>query len=256
MSIDLSTKYLGLSLKNPLVVSACPLCGDAETLQRLEEAGAAAAVLPSLFEEQIEHDEQELNKLYEYQTESFAESLSHFPELNSYNTGTKEYLDLIEAAKKKVKMPLIGSLNGASIGGWTRYAKSMQDAGADALELNIYFVPTDPQMSAKAVEDQYVELVAGREGHHRRPAGGQDGSLLHVDAGLGAAHRGRGRRRAGAVQPLPGARYRPGIAAGGSEPGAQQPARTAAATAVDRHPPRPDGRSPWPPPAVSTSPTT
>ena len=145
MSIDLSTKYLGLPLKNPLVVAACPLCGDADTLRRLEEAGAAAAVLPSLFEEQIEHDEQEVNKLYEYQTESFAESLSHFPELNSYNTGTKEYLDLIEAAKKKVKMPIIGSLNGASVGGWTSYAKSMQDAGVDAMELNIYFVPTDPQ---------------------------------------------------------------------------------------------------------------
>ena len=159
MSIDLSTKYLGLPLKNPLVVAACPLCSDADTLRRLEEAGAAAAVLPSLFEEQIEHDEQEVNKLYEYQTESFAESLSHFPELTSYNTGTKDYLELIEAAKKKVTMPIIGSLNGSSVGGWTGYAKSMQDAGVDAMELNIYFVPTDPQMSAKAVEDQYAELT-------------------------------------------------------------------------------------------------
>ncbi|MHB0959164.1 MAG: dihydroorotate dehydrogenase-like protein [Pirellulaceae bacterium] len=159
MSIDLSTRYLGLSLKNPLVVAACPLTGDAETLCRLEEAGAAAAVLPSLFEEQIEHDEQELNKLYEYQTESFAESLTHFPELNSYNTGTKEYLDLIELAKQKVQMPLIGSLNGSSVGGWTGYAKSMQDAGVDAMELNIYFVPTDSRMSAHSVEDQYAELV-------------------------------------------------------------------------------------------------
>ena len=89
MSIDLSTKYLGLELKNPLVVAACPLCANADTLRRLEEAGAAAAVLPSLFEEQIEHDEQEVNKLYEYQTESFAESLSLFPELNAHNTGTE-----------------------------------------------------------------------------------------------------------------------------------------------------------------------
>jgi dihydroorotate dehydrogenase (fumarate) len=160
MSIDLSTKYLGLELTNPLVVAACPLCANADTLQRLEEAGAAAAVLPSLFEEQIEHDEQEVNKLYEFQTESFAESLSLFPELQSYNTGTKEYLDLIESAKSKVAMPLIGSLNGASVGGWTRYAKSMQDAGVDAMELNIYFIPTNPQMSAKNVEDHYAELVA------------------------------------------------------------------------------------------------
>jgi dihydroorotate dehydrogenase (fumarate) len=159
MSIDLSTKYLGLQLKNPLVVAACPLCGEADTLRRLEEAGAAAAVLPSLFEEQIEHDEQEVNKLYEFHTESFAESLTHFPELNSYNTGPKEYLDLIESAKKQVKMPIIGSLNGASVGGWTSYAKSMQDAGVDAMELNIYFIPTDPKQSSKTVEDRYAELV-------------------------------------------------------------------------------------------------
>jgi dihydroorotate dehydrogenase (fumarate) len=159
MSIDLSTKYLGLPLRNPLIVAACPLCGDADTLRRLEEAGAAAAVLPSLFEEQLEHDEQEVNKLYENHTESFAEALSHFPELHSYNTGTKDYLELIEAAKKQVKMPIIGSLNGSSVGGWTGYAKSMQDAGVDAMELNIYFVPTDPEMTAKAVEDQYAELT-------------------------------------------------------------------------------------------------
>ncbi len=160
MSINLTTKYMGLQLKNPLVVSACPLCGDADTLKRLEDAGAAAAVLPSLFEEQIVHDEQEVNKLYEYQTESFAESLSYFPSMNSYNTGTKEYLDLLETAKSKVKMPLIGSLNGASVGGWTSYAKSMVDAGADAIELNVYFIPTDPQMTALDVEKMYAELVA------------------------------------------------------------------------------------------------
>lgn len=159
MSIDLTTKYLGLELKNPLVVAACPLCNDADSLQRLEEAGAAAAVLPSLFEEQIEHEEKEVNQLYEFQTESFAESLSLFPEL-SYHTGTKDYLSLIETAKSKVKMPLIGSLNGASTGGWTRYAKSMQDAGVDAMELNIYFIPTDPQMSSSNVEEHYAELVA------------------------------------------------------------------------------------------------
>ncbi len=160
MSIDLSTKYMGLELKNPLVVAACPLSGDADTLKRLEDAGASAAVLPSLFEEQIVHDEQEVNKLYEYQTESFAESLSHFPELNSYNTGTKEYLDVLELARAKVKMPLIGSLNGATVGGWTSYAKSMVDAGADAMELNIYFIPTDPNMTSKNVEEHYAELVA------------------------------------------------------------------------------------------------
>jgi len=159
MNIDLSTKYLGLPLKNPLVVAACPLCGDADTLRRLEDAGAAAAVLPSLFEEQIEHDEMQINRLYEYQSESSAEAQTHFPELGSYNTGTKEYLELIENAKKLVRMPLIGSLNGASVGGWTGYAKSMQDAGVDAMELNIYFIPTDRQQTSLEVEDGYAELV-------------------------------------------------------------------------------------------------
>ena len=160
MSIDLTTKYMGLELRNPLVVAACPLCGDADTLKRLEEAGAAAAVLPSLFEEQIEHDEQEVNRLYEYRSESFAESLSYFPEMNSYNTGTKEYLELLEAAKSKVSIPIIASLNGASVGGWTSYAKSIVDAGADAMELNIYFIPTDLKMTSLDVEKKYAELVA------------------------------------------------------------------------------------------------
>jgi dihydroorotate dehydrogenase (fumarate) len=151
---------MGLELKNPLVVAACPLSGDADTLKALEEAGAAAAVLPSLFEEQIVHDEQEVNKLYEYRSESFAESLSYFPEMESYNTGTKDYLNLLEAARSKVQMPLIGSLNGASIGGWTSYAESIVNAGADAMELNIYYIPTDPQMTAADVEKHYADLVA------------------------------------------------------------------------------------------------
>jgi dihydroorotate dehydrogenase (fumarate) len=160
MSIDLTTKYLGLTLKNPLVVASCPMAGDIDTLRQAEEAGAAAAILPSLFEEQIVHEEQEVNKLLEYQSESFAESLSYFPEQSSYNTGTKEYLDLLEAAKKSVTMPLIGSLNGASTGGWTSYAKSIVDAGADAMELNVYYIPTDPEMTAEDVENHYAELVA------------------------------------------------------------------------------------------------
>ncbi len=161
MSIDLSTKYLGLELKNPVVVSACPLSGDVDALQRLEEAGAAAAVLPSLFEEQIEHDEQEIAALYEAHTESFAESISHFlPEMEDYNTGCDAYLGLIEKAKQRVAIPIIASLNGASPGGWTRYAKSMQDAGADAIELNLYYVPTDPRLTAELVEKHYLDVVS------------------------------------------------------------------------------------------------
>ncbi|MEQ8790058.1 MAG: dihydroorotate dehydrogenase-like protein [Pirellulaceae bacterium] len=156
----LETKYLGLTLKNPLVVSACPLTSDVDYLRRLEEAGAAAAVLPSLFEEQIEHEETELHRLFERQTESFAESLDYFPEMEDYNTGPDDYLHHIEAAKQVIGIPLIASLNGSSAGGWIRYARLIEEAGADALELNIYIVPTDPNLTAHDVEQRYVELVA------------------------------------------------------------------------------------------------
>ncbi len=161
MSVDLSTYYLGMKLKNPLAVAACaPLTGSVEMLRRLEDAGAAMAVLPSLFEEQIEHEETEFNRLFEYQAESFAESLTHFPVLQEYNTGPRDYIRHIEAAKQAVSMPIIGSLNGASPGGWIRYAKMIEEAGADALELNIYFVPTAAETTAADVEQRYIELVA------------------------------------------------------------------------------------------------
>ncbi len=160
MSVDLSTTYLGMKLKNPLVASASPLTGNLDTLRRLEEAGASAAVLPSLFEEQIEHEEMEIARLYEFQTESYAESLTHFPDLEDYNTGPHEYLDHVAEAKRVLSIPVIGSLNGASDGGWIRYAKAIEEAGADALELNIYFVPTNPLMTAADVEGLYVDLVA------------------------------------------------------------------------------------------------
>ena len=160
MSVDLTTTYLGLKLKNPLVASASPLTGKLDSLQRLEEAGASAAVWPSLFEEQIEHEEMEVARLYDQGSDSFAESRSFLPDLNDYRIGPETYLSQMEEAKKKLSIPLIGSLNGASKGGWVRYAKMIQDAGADALELNIYFIPTDPDMGGPDVEEQYLELVA------------------------------------------------------------------------------------------------
>ena len=160
MSVDLSTRYLGLKLKNPLVIAACPLTENVDILRRLEEAGAAAAVLPSLFEEQIVHDEVELTKAQQRGTDSFAEALTYFPEQEDYNFGTDSYLRHIAEAKKAVKIPIIASLNGVSKGGWTRYAKLMQDAGADALELNIYFIAADLSMTSEQVESQYVDLVA------------------------------------------------------------------------------------------------
>lgn len=160
MTVNLSTKYLGLNLKNPLVIAACPLTGKIDWLKRLESAGAAAAVMPSLFEEQIEHEEMEMTKAHEFGTESFAEALTYFPEPQDYRSAPEEYLDLIGQAKKAVKMPIIASLNGTSKGGWVRYAKMMQDAGADALELNVYYIATDVDMTGRDVESRYLDLVA------------------------------------------------------------------------------------------------
>jgi dihydroorotate dehydrogenase (fumarate) len=159
MSVDLRTKYLGFDLKNPLVIAACPMTQKIDRLCQLEEAGASAAVLPSLFEEQIEHDEVEMARVHEFGTESFAEALTYFPEPDDYHTGPGRYLTSIEQAKKAVSIPIIASLNGSSKGGWVRYAKMMQDAGADALELNIYFVAGDLEMTTEDVELQYIELV-------------------------------------------------------------------------------------------------
>jgi dihydroorotate dehydrogenase (fumarate) len=160
MNLNLSTKYLGLELKNPLVIAACPITGKIDWLKKLEEAGAAAAVMPSLFEEQIEHEEEEITKLHEFGTDSFAEALSYFPEEQDYRTGPEEYLENLAKAKKAVKMPLIASLNGTNKGGWVRYAKMMQEAGADAVELNIYYIATDVATSGGEVEEKYLDLVA------------------------------------------------------------------------------------------------
>jgi dihydroorotate dehydrogenase (fumarate) len=159
MSVDLNTKYLGMDLKNPLVISACPLTQDMDALRRLAEAGAAAAVLPSLFEEQIEHEEVSLSDVQDFGTESFAEALSYFPEPGDYRTGPQAYLELIAEAKKAVSIPVIASLNGSSKGGWLRYATMMQDAGADALELNVYFVAADLELTGRDVESRYLDLV-------------------------------------------------------------------------------------------------
>ena len=160
MAVDLSTSYLGMKLKNPLVVAACPLTGTLESLLQLEQCGAAAAVLPSLFAEQIEHDESQAAGLYEYQSDSFAESTSYFPQLSHWHTGPEPYLDYIRQCKQHAAIPIIASLNGSSEGTWTRYARLIQDAGADALELNVYFVPTDPHDSSEGIEQRYADLVA------------------------------------------------------------------------------------------------
>ncbi|HEX9897684.1 MAG TPA: dihydroorotate dehydrogenase-like protein [Candidatus Methylomirabilis sp.] len=157
--IDLSTTYLGLTLKNPLVASASPLTEDLGNVRRMEDAGAAAVVMHSLFEEQITLESHELDRYLSHGTESFAESLSYFPDLTDYNLGPDKYLEHLRRVKAAVGIPVIGSLNGVSTGGWIRYAKMMQEAGADALELNVYFIPTDANLSSAQVEQMYLDLV-------------------------------------------------------------------------------------------------
>jgi len=159
MSVDLTTRYLKLELRNPLVVAACPLTGNLDTLAALEEAGAGAVVLQSLFAEQIEHDELEIFRLHEFTDEVGAESQSFFPELGEYNAGPEPYLEFIENAKKRLTVPVIASLNGTTPGKWVKYAKQMEMAGADALELNIYYVPTHCLTNADEIESRYLEIV-------------------------------------------------------------------------------------------------
>lgn len=156
---DLTTTYLGLQLRNPLVASASPLSKKVDTVRRLEDAGAAAVVMYSLFEEQITHESQELDHYLERGTHSYAESLSYFPDLGSYNLGSEPYLEHLHRIKRAVDIPVIGSLNGISSGGWVQYAQRIEQAGADALELNIYYLPTDPNLSGAELEEEYVKLV-------------------------------------------------------------------------------------------------
>ncbi len=156
---DLSTNYLGIKLKNPLVVSPSPLCDNIDNIKKMEDRGASAVVLHSLFEEQITLLSQELDSNLTYGSESFAEAITYFPDVGDFRMGPEAYLEHIQKAKQSVSIPIIGSLNGVSKGGWVEYAKKIQEAGADALELNIYFIPTDPNMTSDYVSNMYVELV-------------------------------------------------------------------------------------------------
>ena len=160
MSPDLASSYLGLQLKSPLVASASPLTGDIDSLRALEEAGAAAVVLPSLFEEQIEHDATAVDIVLEHGAQSFGEALTYFPEMDDYNTGPGAYIAHVAAAKEALTIPVIASINGVTPGGWVRYAELLQQAGADAIELNVYAVETDPYASSASVEDRTLRLVS------------------------------------------------------------------------------------------------
>lgn len=156
---DLTTTYLGLKLKNPLVASASPFPKKLDNIRRMEAAGLSAIVLHSLFEEQITFESNELDHFLSAGTESFAEALTYFPDLQHYNMGPEPYLELIRKARESVEIPIIASLNGISTGGWVEYARKIEQAGASALELNMYYLSTDPNLSGAELEEEYVRLV-------------------------------------------------------------------------------------------------
>lgn len=157
--VDLSTRYLGLPLASPLVASASPLCESLDNIRAMEDAGAAAVVLHSLFEEQIDVESSHLDRYLTHGAESHAEALAYFPDVEGYKLGPEGYLEHLRRAKEAVAIPVIGSLNGVSTGGWIDFAKKIEEAGADALELNVYYVPTDQALTGSQVERMYSDLV-------------------------------------------------------------------------------------------------
>ncbi|MDK2979664.1 MAG: hypothetical protein PWQ55_11 [Chloroflexota bacterium] len=156
---DLKTKYLGMDLKNPLVASASTLSKKFDNIKKMEDAGLSAVVLYSLFEEEIQHESLELNYFLNRGTESFPEALTYFPEMEDFNLKSEKYLETIRKAKESLDIPVLGSLNGVSNGGWIKHAKRIEEAGADALELNLYFVATDLNVTAEQMEKSYLEVV-------------------------------------------------------------------------------------------------
>lgn len=198
MTPDLTTRYLGLELVSPIVPSASPIGQRIDTLRALEDAGVGAVVLPSLFEEQIEHEALQVQGVYDIGTESFGEALTYLPEMSDYTTTSSAYLRHLEASVHDLGVPVIGSLNGITPGGWIGHAKRIEEAGAAALELNVYFIAADPDETADEVEERYVTLVEGIRGEitiplavkigpffssighivHRLVAAGADGLVL------------------------------------------------------------------------------
>ncbi len=157
--MDLRTNYMGLELKNPLVPSASPLSQHVDDIKKMEDAGASAVVMFSIFEEQVRHEEEQLNYQLDAGTESFAESTSYFPDLGEYNVGPEQYIELVRNAVQAVDIPIIGSLNGISNTGWIDYAKRLEEAGVKGIELNVYYIPTALDLDAAAVEGMYLDVL-------------------------------------------------------------------------------------------------
>ena len=209
--MDLTTTYLGLKLRTPLVCSASPLSETLDAVKKMEDAGASAVVLSSLFEEQLTQDRDQLIKHLTEHTNTFAEAQTFFPAVRDFHWGPEDYLNHIRKAKKAVKIPIIGSLNGTSLGGWTSYAKEIQKAGADAIELNIYSIPTNPSVSGAEVEQTHIEILKAVRKAVSIPVAVKIGpsSATWPAWPERSTTPGRG---AGAVQPFLSARLRPGQA--------------------------------------------
>jgi dihydroorotate dehydrogenase (fumarate) len=182
---NLTTKYLGLTLRSPLAASSCPLLDSVENIVKLEDHGIGAVVLPSLFEEQLELESASVDHDLARGSQSFAEALTYFPDLNTYNLGPDRYLELIRRAKERVDIPVIASLNGVTTGGWTEYARLMEEAGAAALELNIYDIATDPQQTGAEVERCLCELVAQVRGRLHIPMAVKLSPFFSAPANMG-----------------------------------------------------------------------
>ena len=231
--MDLSTRYLGLALRNPLVASASPLSNTLDGVRRLADAGVGAVVLFSLFEEQLRREAERNARLADAGADSFAESLSYFPAGADEDTGPRRYLSLLERAAAAVDIPVIGSLNGVTRSGWTSYARAMQDAGAAAIELNIYYIAGDPRMTGREVEQRHVDILCQVKDAVTRAGGGQARPAVQLSRRDRAAA-GRGRRgRPGALQPVPAARHRPGDPRRAARRGPVQPGRGQAAAHLD-----------------------
>ncbi len=155
----LNTRYLGLEIKNPLIASASALSKNLDNIKKMEDSGLGAVVLYSLFEEEITHESKALNHFLIRKEESFWEAVTFYPDLENYNVGPEKYLNVVRSAKEAVNFPVIGSLNGVSTGGWIRYAKLIEEAGADALELNLYYLPTNPDFDTATLEEAQIQLV-------------------------------------------------------------------------------------------------
>ena len=236
MSVDLTSTYLGLTLRNPVVASPGPVTGDPDQWRRLDDAGVGAIVLPSLFEEEIESESWWVSDLLDEGRDTVAEASDYLPEFEDYSIGPDRFLDLVTRAKETVSVPVIASLNGTTTGGWVKYAGRLVDAGADAIELNVYDVITDPRVTGLEVEERVLDLVRSVRAEVAIPVAVKIGPWFSALANMAMQARRCRRRRPRAVQPALPARHRPRDPLGAAAADAQRPGERAPVGGVDRDP--------------------